>query len=97
MCVYVCKCVYMCVYTHVCIHVYVCTHVHICMCVYVYIYVYIYIHTDTQWNTLQLLKREIITTCSNMNGPRDYHTKSQRERQIPYGINYMWNLKYNTN
>ena len=34
-----------------------------------------------------------------MNGPRDYHkqTKSERERQRPYNITYMWNLKYNTN
>ena len=31
---------------------------------------------------------------------RDYHTKrskSERERQIPYDITYMWNLKYGTN
>ena len=35
-----------------------------------------------------------------MDGPRDYHTKrskSDRERQIPYDITYMWNLKYDTN
>ena len=34
-----------------------------------------------------------------MNGPRDYHTKQnkpKRERQIPYDITYMWNLKYGT-
>ena len=24
-------------------------------------------------------------------------SKSERERQIPYDITYMWNLKYNTN
>ena len=39
--------------------------------------------------------------CSNnMDGPRDYHTKwskSEREKQIPYAITYMWNLKYDTN
>ena len=38
--------------------------------------------------------------CSNMDGPRDYHTKqskSERERQIPYDITYMWNLKYDIN
>ena len=38
--------------------------------------------------------------CSNVDGPRDYHTKwskSERERQIPYDITYMWNLKYDTN
>ena len=34
-----------------------------------------------------------------MNRPRDYCTrsKSKRERQIPYDITYMWNLKYDTN
>ena len=35
-----------------------------------------------------------------MDGPRDYHTKrskSDRERQIPYDMTYMWNVKYNTN
>ena len=34
--------------------------------------------------------------CSNMVGPRDYHTKwtkSEGERQIPYDITYLWNLK----
>ena len=31
-----------------------------------------------------------------MDGPRDDHTKSERERKIPY-ITYMWNLKYDTN
>ena len=38
--------------------------------------------------------------CSNMDGPRDYHTKwskSNRERQIAYDITYMWILKYDTN
>ena len=35
-------------------------------------------------------------TCSNMNGPQDYHTKwgrSDRDRQISYDITYMWNQK----
>ena len=34
--------------------------------------------------------------CSNMDGPRDDHTKwnkSERERQISNDITYMWNLK----
>ena len=38
--------------------------------------------------------------CSNMDGPRDYHTKwskSERERQIAYDITFVWNLKYDTN
>ena len=35
-----------------------------------------------------------------MDATRDDHTKwskSDRERQIPYDITYMWNLKYDTN
>ena len=32
--------------------------------------------------------------CSNMDGPRDYHTKSDRERQISYDITHMWNLTF---
>ena len=35
-----------------------------------------------------------------MDGPRDYHIKqrkSERERQIPCNISYLWNLKYDTN
>ena len=32
-----------------------------------------------------------------MDGPRDYHNQSERERQIPYDITYMCNLKYGTN
>ena len=35
-----------------------------------------------------------------MNVPRDYFpkwNKSERERQIPYDITYMWNLKQDTN
>ena len=34
--------------------------------------------------------------CSNMDRPRDYHTKwskSDRKRQISYDITYFWNLK----
>ena len=35
-----------------------------------------------------------------MDGTRDYSTElneSEREREIPYDITYMWNLKYGTN
>ena len=38
--------------------------------------------------------------CNNMDGLRGYSVKwnkSGRERQIPYDITYMWNLKYDTN
>ena len=40
------------------------------------------------------------TICNNIDEPRDYHTKwnkSEKERQIPYDIAYIWNLKYDTN
>ena len=29
--------------------------------------------------------------CSNMDATRDYCTKSERERQIPYDVPHMWN------
>ena len=32
-----------------------------------------------------------------IDGPRDYHTKTERERQISYDITSMWNIKYDTN
>ena len=38
--------------------------------------------------------------CSNMDRPRDYHTKwskSERERQTAYDITCTWNLNYDTN
>ena len=38
--------------------------------------------------------------CNNMDTTGDSCTKrskSERERQTPYGITYMWNLKYGTN
>ena len=38
------------------------------------------------------------SSWSNMDGHRDYHNKwSKSERQIPYDITYMWNLKCDTN
>ena len=35
--------------------------------------------------------------CSNMDGPRDYHTLVTSERQISCDTSYMWNLKCDTN
>ena len=40
-----------------------------------------------------------IKNVQNIDATRDSHTKSsksERERQIPYDITYMWNLKYDT-
>ena len=53
----------------------------------VHIYNGILLSLKKEWNN---------AICSNIDGPRDYHTKqtkSERERQIPYDITYMWNLK----
>ena len=55
-------------------------------CIYIMEY-----HSKKEWNDAM---------CGNMDGPRDYHnkwSKADRERQIPYNITYMWNLKYDTN
>ena len=57
----------------------------------VHIYNGILLSNKKEWNN---------AICSNMDGPGDYHTKwskSERERQIPYNITYMWNLKYDAN
>ena len=38
--------------------------------------------------------------CNNMDGPGGPYvqwTKSNRERQVPYGVTYTWNLETNTN
>ena len=54
-------------------------------------HLFIYLFLKKEWNN---------ATCSYIDGPRDYHTKwgkSERERQIPYDITYMWNLKYDIN
>ena len=34
--------------------------------------------------------------CSNTHGPKDYSKWNKSERQIPYDITYMWDLKYDT-
>ena len=57
----------------------------------VHIYNGIFLSHKKEWN---------IAICSNKDGTRDYQTKwsnSDQERQILYGIIYMWNLKNSTN
>ena len=53
------------------------------------------------WSEILLsYKKEWNNEICNMDATRDYHTKwskSERERQTPYGITYVWNLKYGTN
>ena len=43
-------------------------------------------------------KKWNIVSCSNTDGSRDYHSKWYKliERQTPYTIIYVWNLKYDT-
>ena len=43
-----------------------------------------------------LKKEQNNVICSNMDGTKKSHTKqikSERERQVPYYITYMWNIK----
>ena len=57
-----------------------------------------YIYTMEYYSSI--IKEWNNAICSNIDGPRDCHTKwskSERERQILYDITYMWNLKYDTN
>ena len=57
----------------------------------IYIYNGILLSHKREWNNAM---------CSNLDGPRDDHTKwskSNRGRQILYDITYMWNLRNNTN
>ena len=45
-------------------------------------------------------KEQNSAICSTMDGTRDCHpesSKSERERQIPHDITYIWNLIYGTN
>ena len=52
------------------------------------------------WILLSHEKEQNNAICNNMNGIIDYHTKwnkSERERQIPYDIACIWNLKRGTN
>ena len=75
--------------------------------IYIYIYIYIYTHTHTHMyihiHSRILLchnKEQNNVICSNMDGIRGSYTmwsKSERERNIPYDITYIWNLIQSTN
>ena len=56
--------------------------------------------TDLAWQRQPRIllsnKKGNDVSCSNVDGPRDYHTErseSHRERQMPYDITWLWNLK----
>ena len=65
------------------------------------IYIYIYITCDIYSGILLSHKKEWNNAiCSNTDAIRDHQTKwskSEREKQIPYGIINVWNLKHDTN
>ena len=49
--------------------------------------------------TVSLWPENELGLISHIDGPVGYHTKlskSERKRQIPYDITYMWNLKCHT-
>ena len=50
-----------------------------------------YIYTKEYYSAIKKERNSAI--CSHRDGPRDSHTKSDKDRQIPYDINYVWNLK----
>ena len=55
----------------------------------VHIYNGILLSHKKEWNN---------AICSNVDATRDYHTDwSKTERERPYDITYMWNLKHDTN
>ena len=66
------------------------------------IWYHLYVESKIWQNGILLShkKEQNNAICSNMDGTRDSHTvwsKSERERQIPYDIIYIWNLIYGTN
>ena len=57
------------------------------------------IHEMKQKKINSSINKENNVTFSNMDGTRDSHTKwnNSGERQISYGITYIWNLIFDTN
>ena len=54
------------------------------------------IYIDTQWNTIGHKKEGNPIIYYNMDGPWEHYAKwikSDRKRQIPYDLTYVWNLK----
>ena len=63
----------------------------VCICVCVCVY--------TQWNGTQLFKHELLSfaaTWIDLEGVIAKCNKSDRERQIPYDLAYMWILNTHT-
>ena len=55
-------------------------------------------YENTMEYYLAVKNNKIMPFVATMDGTRDTKwSKSERERQIPYDITYMWNLKHDTN
>ena len=55
------------------------------------------IYTMGYFSAIKKKKENAI--CSNMDATTNYHSKwsqSERERQTPYDVPHMWNLKHDT-
>ena len=55
-----------------------------------------YLHTMEYYSATK--KEWNFDICNNMDGPRGYYAKwsqSDKKRQIPYDLIYMWNKKQN--
>ena len=62
-----------------CVYIYIHIHIHI------YIYIYVYTHTHTHNGILLSHKNEWNDDiASNMDGPRDYHTKWSKSDKDKY-------------
>ena len=42
------------------------------------------------------IKKRHLAISDNTDGPRGYYAESDKEKQIPYGCTYTWNLKHKT-
>ena len=90
-------CIY--IYTHTYIYTHISTYTYICD-IFIYVYMYTHTHTGTHNGTLLSNEKWNLSICNDMSGPRGYYAKwnkSYREKQIPYDLTYMWNLKTKTN
>ena len=59
--------------------------------------VYIYAHTHICIYTMECEILPSAATWTDLEDTMPSKIKSDRERQIPYGITYTWNLKNTTN